>query len=252
VRNGYLRFAALGDSTTAGLGDPVPGGGWRGWARLLAESLQASYDVSFCNLAISGSTAATVRERQLDAALAHRPDLASLLVGVNDTLRSTWDPDRLREDLFLIAGALDGVGATLMTARWHDHAAVLGLPRFLGRRMLERIDVVNAVYDELHATYGGLRLDLALLPEVRQRECWSIDRFHPSELGHRALARAWAERLRAAGYDFPLPALDPEGGVPPSWRRDVAWMVTEGAPWVGRRARDLGPWAVRRVVGAGR
>jgi len=22
-------------------------------------------------------------------------------------------------------------------------------------------------------------------------------------------------------------------------------MVAEGAPWVGRRARDLGPWAVR-------
>ena len=28
-------------------------------------------------------------------------------------------------------------------------------------------------------------------------------------------------------------------------RQDVAWMVREGAPWVGRRARDLGPWAVR-------
>ncbi|MYU18663.1 SGNH/GDSL hydrolase family protein, partial [Streptomyces sp. SID8361] len=30
-----LRFAALGDSLTEGLGDPVPGG-WRGWAALLA------------------------------------------------------------------------------------------------------------------------------------------------------------------------------------------------------------------------
>ncbi|NHA00261.1 hypothetical protein G5V59_09475 [Nocardioides sp. W3-2-3] len=62
--NGYLRFAALGDSTTVGLGDPVPGGRWRGWARLLSEALQASYDVSFCNVAISGATAAVVREEQ--------------------------------------------------------------------------------------------------------------------------------------------------------------------------------------------
>jgi len=37
----------------------------------------------------------------------------------------------------------------------------------------------------------------------------------------------------------------PEGGVTTSWRTDVRWMVAEGAPWVGRRARDLGPWAVR-------
>ena len=33
------RFAALGDSITVGMGDPVPGGGWRGWAALLASTL---------------------------------------------------------------------------------------------------------------------------------------------------------------------------------------------------------------------
>jgi lysophospholipase L1-like esterase len=252
VGNGYLRFAALGDSTTVGLGDPVPGGEWRGWARLLTESLKASYDVSFCNLAISGATAAIVREQPLEQALAHRPDLASLLVGVNDTLRSSWNADRLRSDLLEVSGALVDGGATLMTARWHDHGAVLGLPRVVVRPIKERIEVLNEVYDEVHATHGGIRLDLALLPEVLQRECWSIDRFHPSEVGHRALARAWAERLRAAGFELPLPDLEPSGGCPPSWRRDVAWMVTEGAPWVGRRARDLGPWAVRRAIGAGR
>src|SRR5436189_185018 len=33
------RFAALGDSITVGMGDPAPGGGWRGWATLLAGTL---------------------------------------------------------------------------------------------------------------------------------------------------------------------------------------------------------------------
>lgn len=50
----YLRFAALGDSTTHGIGDPVPAAvspmGWRGWARLLATSLATSYDVSSAHL----------------------------------------------------------------------------------------------------------------------------------------------------------------------------------------------------------
>ena len=32
-------FTALGDSITLGLGDPVPSGGWRGWAVFLAEGL---------------------------------------------------------------------------------------------------------------------------------------------------------------------------------------------------------------------
>ena len=95
--NGYLRFAALGDSTTVGLGDPVPGGGWRGWARLLSEALQASYDVSFCNVAVSGATTSVVRERQLAAALAHRPDLASLLSRVVDRAASHERQRRIAE-----------------------------------------------------------------------------------------------------------------------------------------------------------
>ncbi len=36
-------FVALGDSITVGMGDPAPeGGGWRGWAALLAASLHAA------------------------------------------------------------------------------------------------------------------------------------------------------------------------------------------------------------------
>ncbi len=248
--NRYVRFAALGDSTTVGVGDPVPGG-WRGWARLLAEALASSYDVSFCNLARSGATSAEVRETQLDEAVAHRPDLASLVVGVNDTMRSTWDPARVRDDLLACADALHGTGALLLTARFHDHSAVFGLPAVLRRPLARRIEEVNAAYDEVHAAYGGIRLDLSERPEVRARVFWSVDRLHPSELGHRALARCYAERLVAAGFAFEPPSTERDGGYVPSWRSDVAWMMTEGAPWMGRRARDLGPWAVRMAV-AGR
>lgn len=253
----YIRYAALGDSTTVGIGDPVPGadgrqlnrqrGEWRGWARLLAEALQTSYDVSFCNVAISGATAAIVREEQLAEAIAHRPQLASLIVGVNDTMRSCWDADRVRDDLLTIASQLAGSGATLMTVRFHDHGAMIGLPKWFARPMGLRIDHVNAVYDEIDQRWGGIRLDLAQQPALRQRACWSIDRFHPSELGHRSLARAFGEQLVAHGYDFVPTSTTPCGGLPPSWKRDVGWMVAEGAPWMGRRAKDLGPWAARRA-----
>ena len=252
TRSRYLRVAALGDSTTYGIGDPVPGGGWRGWARLLADALAGSYDVSFCNLAVSGATARCVRDDQLDEAIAHRPDLASLIVGINDTMRSTWDPVRLRDELMSSADALHGTGATLLTARFHDHGAVFGLPGILRRPLFARIETVNRVYDEVHATYGGLRLDLAARPEVATRQFWSVDRLHPSELGHRALAIAYAHLLQAEGLVFEPPSPGPQGGCAPSWRRDLAWMATQGAPWMGRRARDLGPWAVRLALSEAR
>jgi lysophospholipase L1-like esterase len=245
----YLRFAALGDSTTYGIGDPVSAqvspSGWRGWARLLSGSLASAYDVSFCNLAVSGATSRCVVEGQLADAVAHRPDVASLVVGVNDTMRSTWDVARIRADLMSAAEALHGTGALLLTARFHDHGRVFGLPGVLRRPLAARIEAVNRIYDEVHATYGGLRVDLATFPEVLDRSFWSVDRLHPSELGHRLFARHFADLLAAEGFEFEPVSVVPEGGVTTSWRTDVRWMVAEGAPWVGRRARDLGPWAVR-------
>jgi hypothetical protein len=171
--------------------------------------------------------------------------MASLVVGVNDTMRASWNPARLREELMTCAAALRDAGATLLTARFHDHGAVFGLPGVLRRPLHARIQVVNGVYDEVHATFGGHRLDLALRPDVYDRTFWAVDRLHPSELGHRALARGYADLLLASGLDFEPPSLEPSGGRLLGWRQDLAWLVTEGGPWVGRRARDLGPWAVR-------
>ena len=247
---GYLRFAALGDSATFGIGDPTPTG-WRGWARLLAESLASSYDVSACHLAVPGATGTAVLGHQLAEAIAHRPDVASLIVGVNDTLRSTWDPARLRGELMTCAEALTGAGAVLLTARFHDHSAVLGLPAALRRPLLRRLAELNGVWDEVHHTFGGARVDLGAHPEALDRSYWSVDRMHPGERGHRLLARHLALDLHRYGYDFELPSLECSGGLPSSRRREAAWLIAEGAPWIGRRARDLGPWAVRRAVRRG-
>jgi hypothetical protein len=53
----YVRFVALGDSASCGVGDPTPGG-WRGWARILADAIAADHHVSFCKLAVPGATVA--------------------------------------------------------------------------------------------------------------------------------------------------------------------------------------------------
>ena len=73
----------------------------------------------------------------------------------------------MRAELMTCAEALHDVGAELITARFHDHGEVFGLPALLRRPLAARIETVNRIYDEIHATYGGIRLDLATRPEIR-------------------------------------------------------------------------------------
>ncbi len=257
-----LHYVALGDSTTVGVGDPMngssttdlsgagarPGEGWRGWASLLADSLASSHRVTFSNFATSGATVPVVATEQLPETGSGPIDIASLIVGVNDTLRSTFDPGRIRDSLHLCAEQLTARGALLLTVRFHDHGQVFGLPSWLRRPLWQRIEQVNLAYDDLHGRYGGIRLDMADYPEVYRRDFWSIDRLHPGERGHRRLARAFADELARRGLQIDVrPELDCAYWSPGKWA-DAVWLVREGIPWLGRRAGDLTPWAARMAL----
>ncbi|HEY6424593.1 MAG TPA: GDSL-type esterase/lipase family protein, partial [Pseudonocardiaceae bacterium] len=107
-----------------GLGDPLPGGGWRGVGPLLAAALGAAGAVRYTNLSHTGARMVSLRHQQLPAALAARPDVAVILAGMNDTLRSDFDPDTLREDLDATVTALQAAGAVVLATRFHEHARV--------------------------------------------------------------------------------------------------------------------------------
>jgi lysophospholipase L1-like esterase len=242
----YVRFAALGDSATYGLGDTASREP-RGWARLLGEAIGVDHQVSLCNLARPGATAAELRSQQLTDALDHRPHLASLIVGLNDTLRSSWDPAAVRTELLHTAGLLAGQGALLLTVRFHDHSRVFGLPRLLARPLQRRIDDLNACYDEIQATHDGLQVDLAAHPGVYDREFWSVDRLHPSEIGHRALAHEFAALLIRYGLAFEPPALELDGD-PTTRLTELRTLTAEGLPWLARRLRDHGAVLLDKTV----
>ncbi len=245
-RADYVRFVALGDSASCGVGDPTPEG-WRGWARILAEAIGIEHHVSFCTLAVPGATVADVRREQLAEAVAHRPVIASLVVGLNDVFRSGWDPARIRAALRFCAAALARHGAVVVTVRFHDHTKVLGIPGPLARPLRRRIEALNHIYDEVHEHYGTLRVDLAATPRVYDRAQWAFDRLHPSEQGHRRLAHAVGGLLQAEGLAFPLPSLECTSPRP-SPREQARTLLLDIAPWLYRRLNDLTPWAARTAL----
>ncbi|MFI8964501.1 SGNH/GDSL hydrolase family protein [Streptomyces sp. NPDC053493] len=236
------RFVVLGDSLSEGVGDRV-GTRWRGWAALLADALHADTDggVMFRNLAVSGAQSLDVAERQLPEALALRPHLASVVVGVNDTLRRTFDIGLLARRLDRVCAELTAGGAVLLTACLPDPGRMLALPAPLARPLARRQRAVNAVVHALSARHGAVHLHLDGPAWTEDRDLWSADRLHPGERGHRAVAAAFHRLLRERGLAHGAPP-SPEPEQPPPTRTDaLLWLATAGTAWVVRRCGDLLP-----------
>ena len=78
-----MRYVALGDSYTIGTGIAADGA----WPRQLAERLGDVGVELVATLAVNGCTADEVAARQLPELTGLQPELASILVGVNDVVQ---------------------------------------------------------------------------------------------------------------------------------------------------------------------
>jgi lysophospholipase L1-like esterase len=243
-------YTALGDSITLGIGDPVrpvvPGGPrWRGWAALLAGSLdQPSLHI----LAASGGRAADIENAQLPRALQLRPDLASVVFGINDTLRPGFDPDSFAATAAHVVGALRAAGAEVLTMRLPDPGRMLGLPGPLARPLARRAHQLNYVMDGIAGRFGTLHFDAAGDPETYDRRMWAVDRLHPSERGHRLIARRFHALLAEAGHRLRPPPDSEPHNPPPSRLAEFGWLATKGTAWVVRRSTDLVPHLLATAI----
>lgn len=249
-----LRFVALGDSITVGLGDGISMGAkgtaggavgvnaGRGWAAALAPCLGApgTPSVAFTNLATTGARARDVRTDQLPAALAARPHIASVLAGMNDVIRSDFDQGRVAADLTETVHVLRAAGATVLVARVHDPGVLLTIPRGVRRALVSRIAVLNDTFDALAAGDPGVvLLDLPAHAECYARTTWDVDRVHPGPRGHLLIARGFADLL--AARDQPVRRL-PDPGPPgraPSTVAHAWWLASRGLPWLLLRSRGV-------------
>lgn len=240
-------FVALGDSITLGIGDPVrlpPAGtsrgprGWRGWAVLLSQTLP---EPDLHIVAGNGACMAELERDQLPAALQLRPDVASVVIGVNDTLRPNFDADRIGEAAAHTVGALRAAGAQVLTMRLPDPGRMLGMPDLLARPLARRAGQLNDAIDAVARRFGTLHFDAASDAEVYDPRMWAVDRLHPSERGHRLIARRFHALLAEAGHRMgAAPGAEPVN-QPPSKAEQLAWMATKGTAWVARRSTDLVP-----------
>ncbi len=233
----YARYVALGDSQTEGMGDGNEARGYRGWADRLAEQLAAvDPDLRYANLAVRGRLAAQVRAGQLGPALELRPDLATVMAGMNDLIRRGFNAAEVTGDLEQMFTALTAAGAHVVTVTYPDISKIAPL----ARPLLPRVVDLNARIRDAAARRGVTVIDTFPHAVTTDARMWSADRLHASPLGHARFAAAIAEALSLPGGDdtwaLPLPPLPPS----PPWKAaatELRWLATFAGPWIYRRRR---------------
>jgi lysophospholipase L1-like esterase len=233
----FERFVVMGDSTAEGVGDPDGAGGHRGFADRLAEQLaELQGTIAYANLAVSGSIARDVRDRQLAPALAMRPDLVVIMAGLNDLLRARFALGAIADDLAEMQGAFADAGCVVITFTVPDVAHRLVMPP-LDRVMSRRTRALNAVIREVATATGALVIDLATHAMAADPRLWDRDRLHGNPDGHARIAAACAQALGLPGADDgwrqPLPALTT--GRIARLAEDLAWGRDYLAPWLWRQ-----------------
>ncbi|WP_327318841.1 SGNH/GDSL hydrolase family protein [Streptomyces sp. NBC_01235] len=233
----YVRYVALGDSQTEGLGDGDDTVGLRGFADRLAEHLSAvNAGLQYANLAVRGRTAGQVRTEQLRPALALRPDLATVVAGVNDLLRPRFNAAEVAGHLEEMFAALTDAGTHVVTLTFPDAGMITPLARPIRSRVFD----LNTCIRAAAARHGVAVAETARHAVTTDPRLWTADRLHASPLGHERIAAALAQAIHLPGSDDAWTLPLPPQRVPAGWqaaRAELRWATAYLGPWLGRRLR---------------
>lgn len=237
----FTRYVALGDSQTEGLNDGDEQRGYRGWADRFAERLAADDPgLLYANLAVRGCRARDVRTHQLPAALSLQPDIATVVVGMNDMLRHDYDLEQTVCQVEETFAALSATGAAVYTMTFPHVGRMLPVMSWL----LPRQRVLNERIREAAERHGVPVLDLFELELTADPRLWSHDRIHGSTEGHELIASGMAELVGVPGIDgsWRVPLPDRARHSPLAVvRREAQWTATFLVPFLVRQLRGRGP-----------
>lgn len=186
----WRRYAVIGDSLSAGTGDPTPGYANQGWPDRVADILrQVRPCLEYLNIAEIEATTPQVLEKQAVRMTGFAPDLLHLPCGANDILRRQPDYGQIEETLRWMYHLAAGTGALLTTFTLGRAYVVPVFPDWH-----ERVARLNEIVRTVAAEHGAVVVDMWNHPVNARDNLLSADRIHFSTSGQAVLA---AEMVRA-------------------------------------------------------
>ena len=231
-----MRYAAIGDSFTEGVGDDFPDGSVRGWADLVAAGLAAAQGapIEYANVAVRGRLLEDIAGHQLDAVLGldPPPTLLTLNGGGNDMLRPRTDVAALAERSARVVRRCADAGVRLVLISGADPSDHIPLGRVVRRRGEE----LTARIADLAAAHDVTFVDCFHDTELHRPAYWSPDRLHLGPPGHRRVAGLILRGILGTA-DAPGIPDDPGADRAPGRRVEFRYYREHVLPWVARRLR---------------
>jgi lysophospholipase L1-like esterase len=252
----WRRLAVLGDSIAEGVREPYPGYLDLSWIDRIAEPLRAVVPgLAVMNLGTRDLLAAEVRERQLAAAIAFRPDLAIVAAGGNDALRRSFSADQVAAELDAIVAPLRRAGADVLMIELLDIVASGLVPPEHAGPLDERMRALAKVTRAVADGHGAMLVEMRGHPVSADPAVYSSDRLHLNARGH-AIVGSEAVRVLSAALDRATESSEAPIAIEISDEEvleDLCWPdPPPGRPALGQESatvealpRPAGPWRRR-------
>jgi lysophospholipase L1-like esterase len=175
-----------------------------GYVFMLSALLAARYpgkNPRFINRGLGGDTVQALYERWEQDCLVYKPDVVSILIGINDTWRrfsENREPDLGRFEAMyreMLTGTQERSGAQLVII---EPFLLTNRENYKEWRMdLDaRIDIIRGLAAEFHTCYVPMDGIMAQACTKADASYWSTDGVHLTPAGHALLAQSW---LASAG-----------------------------------------------------
>ncbi len=185
--------------------DAVPGeeAGWgHGYAQMASAWLSAQkpeLSLQFSNKGNGGDRVSDLEERLERDVLSLRPNLVSILIGINDVWREFDSnlPSPLEEFSASFRRILERVVGAGCEVILLDPFVLHIRPEFEAWRPLldPKIEVVRELSREFAATHVPLDDIFQAASQKRKPEFWAADAVHPTLAGHALIAQSWLEAV---------------------------------------------------------
>ena len=174
-----------------------------GYVMMVAERFSAKHpevNVRFLNRGISGNRIRDLRQRWQKDCLNLKPDIVSILIGVNDTLGTVFwgEPTSLEsfEEDFACILSLTRKNLDAQIVLLEPFLLPLSREQIVLRHDINgRINVVRKLARDFETVLIQLDSIFSEALKVEAPEFWSTDGIHPTPAGHALIAESWLSKM---------------------------------------------------------